>query len=439
MLELEVIPERSLGCDQWEFILGMHFSQAVAIIQSQVGIIKGVQVLYSDTNPLSADLVINLSCDGVRLIFDSVSQRLKMIEVYNMKLIVLKYSGIIFNSPEVVPSLEQIEHSFGATHPGVYDQDKQIFQLNFRGLSFSFPVESKFEPGYAHGLGSLQLQNGSSPTVSKTSIYAGINIVDCRTPAMPICCYNGHVYLEHAEIVRERNRTKGLKLHLFTEGSCRYTEGKKQCLAREVMLGESCQDVVTSLGAPSRMFYKSEDKMKIHSPNPHKRVTRKSDYFYNYFTLGLDILFDASSQKAKKFVLHTNYPGHYNFNMYYRCEFRIDLHNSEPSFRCDGNTRPQDDPPPPGGNQRGKKGKKAEQKFPEELRITAYTKWKEMFHLVKKSDRPVVLNRASSTNTTNPFGSTFCYPFQDMIFEIMPNEHIASVTIYTPETKHQEV
>lgn len=27
----------------------MHFSQAVAIIQSQVGVIKGVQVLYSET------------------------------------------------------------------------------------------------------------------------------------------------------------------------------------------------------------------------------------------------------------------------------------------------------------------------------------------------------------------------------------------------------
>ncbi len=90
MLELDVVPERSLGCEQWEFILGMycitnsyhqinnlrisyyqiytqfstttpslvklrlfligmHFSQAVAIIQSQVGIIKGVQVHYSDT------------------------------------------------------------------------------------------------------------------------------------------------------------------------------------------------------------------------------------------------------------------------------------------------------------------------------------------------------------------------------------------------------
>lgn len=27
----------------------MHFSQSVSIVQSQVGIIKGVQVLYSDT------------------------------------------------------------------------------------------------------------------------------------------------------------------------------------------------------------------------------------------------------------------------------------------------------------------------------------------------------------------------------------------------------
>jgi len=31
----------------------------------------------------------------------------------------------------------------------------------------------------------------------------------------------------------------------------------------------------------------------------------------------------------------------------------------------------------------------------------------------------VVLNRASSTNTTNPFGSTFCYGYQDIIFEVI--------------------
>lgn len=69
----------------------MHFSQSVSIVQSQVGFIKGVQVLYSDTNPLEVDLVINLPQDGIRLIFDPVLQRLKVIEIYNMKLVKLKY------------------------------------------------------------------------------------------------------------------------------------------------------------------------------------------------------------------------------------------------------------------------------------------------------------------------------------------------------------
>ncbi|KPJ20952.1 UPF0183 protein CG7083 [Papilio machaon] len=78
-----------------------------------------------------------------------------------------------FNSPEITPSIEQVEHCFGATHPGLYDSQRHLFALNFRGLSFYFPVDSKFEPGYAHGLGSLQFPNGGSPVVSRTTIYYG--------------------------------------------------------------------------------------------------------------------------------------------------------------------------------------------------------------------------------------------------------------------------
>ena len=116
--------------------------------------------------------------------------------------------------------------------------------------------------------------------------------------------------------------------------------------------GDSVQDVMAGIGAPSKVsreknsftaslavenvqvFYKSEDKMKIHSPNAHRRsAALRSDYFYNYFTMGMvryhisfgililstfmlqDILFDAKNNKVKKFILHTNFPGHYNFNM----------------------------------------------------------------------------------------------------------------------------
>lgn len=406
MLDLEVVPERSLGCDNWEFILGMHFSQAVAIIQSQVGIIKGVQVLYSDTTPLNVDIIINLPQDGIRLIFDPVQQRLKAIEVFNMKLVKLKYYGLPFNSPEVVPSIEEIEHSFGATHPGVYDASKQLFALHFRGLSFYFPVDSKLQPGYAHGLGSLHFPSGASPIVSKMALYCGGSVADSRPPSLPLSCYNQQLYLESASVLRNSAGTRGIRLQLYTEGSPRALEPRKQCLTREVIFGDSCQDVASNLGAPSRVFFKSEDKMKIHSPSAHRRVqSKRSDFFFNYFTLGIDVLFDARTQRAKKIILHTNYPGHYNFNMYHRCEFNLQLAPDKVT-----EDTPLDSP----------------------VNISAYSKWDTISSRLAPAERPVVLHRAGSTNTANVFGSTFCYGYQDIIFEVMPNNYIASVTLYHP-------
>uniref|UniRef100_A0A2A4IVK6 Uncharacterized protein n=1 Tax=Heliothis virescens TaxID=7102 RepID=A0A2A4IVK6_HELVI len=574
MLDLEIVPERSLGCDAWEFVLGMHFSQSVAIIQSQVGTIRGVQVLYSDQNPLSVDLVINMPQDGIRLIFDPVAQRLKVIEIYNMKLVKLRYSGMCFNSPEISPSIEQVEHCFGATHPGLYDSQRHLFALNFRGLSFYFPVDSKFEPGYAHGLGSLQFPNGGSPVVSRTTIYYGSQhqasstssgsvcgaplpelplscyrhqlhlrrcdvlrsatatqglrlhmftegIVFVRLPAtvgvglwavsfggmcfnspeispsieqvehcfgathpglydsqrhlfalnfrglsfyfpvdskfepgyahglgslqfpnggspvvsrttiyygsqhqasstssgsvcgaplpeLPLSCYRHQLHLRRCDVLRSATATQGLRLHMFTEGPCRGSEGGARSVCRVVRFGSSAQRVVAALGAAARVYYKADDKMRIHRPTARRRPPPASDYFFNYFTLGLDVLFDARTHQVKKFVLHTNYPGHYNFNMYHRCEFELTV---QPD-KCEANSLVES---------RGA------------VCITAYSKWEVVSRALRVAERPVVLNRASSTNTTNPFGSTFCYGYQDIIFEVMSNNYIASITLYQPE------
>lgn len=265
--------------------------------------------------------------NGIRLIFDPVTQRLKAIEIFNMKLVRLRYCGMHFNSPEVVPTIEQIETSFGSTHPAVYDAAKNIFALNFRGLTFHFNVDSKLQANFAsHGLGSLHFGPGCSPIVSRMSLYCGNNLAECKPPPLPMSCYNKMLYVESATVIRNNSTTKGIRLNLFTEGSVRSLEPRKQCFTRDVLFGDSCQDVSTNLGAPSCVFYKSEDKMKIHSPSAHKRVqNRRSDFFFNYFTLGLDVLFDARTQKAKKFILHTNFPGHYVFNIYNRCEFKLEL------------------------------------------------------------------------------------------------------------------
>uniref|UniRef100_A0A096NJA7 Phagophore assembly factor 1 n=1 Tax=Papio anubis TaxID=9555 RepID=A0A096NJA7_PAPAN len=370
MLDLEVVPERSLGNEQWEFTLGMPLAQAVAILQKHCRIIKNVQVLYSEQSPLSHDLILNLTQDGIKLLFDAFNQRLKVIEVYDLTKVKLKYCGVHFNSQAIAPTIEQIDQSFGATHPGVYNSAEQLFHLNFRGLSFSFQLDSwteapKYEPNFAHGLASLQIPHGA--TVKRMYIYSGNSLQDTCGPGL-------------------------------------LADAKMRVFERSVYFGDSCQDVLSMLGSPHKVFYKSEDKMKIHSPSPHKQVPSKcNDYFFNYFTLGVDILFDANTHKVKKFVLHTNYPGHYNFNIYHRCEFKIPLAIKKEN--ADGQTET----------------------------CTTYSKWDNIQELLGHPvEKPVVLHRSSSPNNTNPFGSTFCFGLQRMIFEVMQNNHIASVTLYGP-------
>lgn len=137
-------------------------------------------------------------------------------------------------------------------------------------------------------MGSLQFPNGTSPLVSRTAVYTGNQISECSPPEMPLSCFYNHLYLERADVLRERQYTKGLKLHLYTEGTSRGLESSRVSLIRTVKFGQACQTICSALGAPSKVFYKSEDKMKIHSPDANRRAAhRRSDYFFNYFTLGL--------------------------------------------------------------------------------------------------------------------------------------------------------
>ena len=53
--------------------------------------VQAVEISYCDRDPLSYDLTIKLTKDGIKLVFDSISQRLKVIEVYDLSLVRLKY------------------------------------------------------------------------------------------------------------------------------------------------------------------------------------------------------------------------------------------------------------------------------------------------------------------------------------------------------------
>uniref|UniRef100_A0A8C6M4C7 Phagosome assembly factor 1 n=1 Tax=Nothobranchius furzeri TaxID=105023 RepID=A0A8C6M4C7_NOTFU len=399
MLDLEVVPERSLGNEQWEFALGMPFSQAICILQKHCRIIKNVQVLYSEQTPLSHDLILNLTQDGIKLLFDATTQRLKVVEVYDLSKVKLKYcQRVAFTVTEAPPS--------APLHP-VYNAAEQLFHLNFRGLSFSFQLDSwneapKYELFPLTHFFFLFPQIPHGAMVKRMHIYTGNNLQETRAPAMPLACFLGNIYADCVDVLRDGTGPLGLKLRLLTAGSGLgvMADAKVRFLERSIFFGDSCQDVLGALGSPHKVFYKSEDKMKIHSPSPHKQVPSKcNDYFFNYFTLGVDILFDSTTHLVKKVVLHTNYPGHYNFNIYHRCDFRIPLLI-----------------------------KRGEMLSTVSLFVSQWDQVQEL--LGHPMEKPVVLHRSSSANNTNPFGSTFCFGLQRMIFEVMQNNHIASVTLY---------
>ena len=153
---------------------------------------------------------------------------------------------------------------------------------------FFCKLEFEFQPTYGgirQELGRLQFPPGESPRVSRMYIYTGNCLADCSAPPLPVPRYPS-VYHDGVQILRRNQQTRGLRIRLSTFPDLR-NSSESGISVRDVYFGDSAQDVISAVGAPARTFYKSEDKMKIHSPNAfRKAATHKSDYFYNYFTLG---------------------------------------------------------------------------------------------------------------------------------------------------------
>ena len=56
----------------------MPLSQALEILQLNIGAVQTALLTYSDQKPFEQDLSVDLNQDGVRLYFDPHSQRLKV-------------------------------------------------------------------------------------------------------------------------------------------------------------------------------------------------------------------------------------------------------------------------------------------------------------------------------------------------------------------------
>ncbi|CAH8617480.1 unnamed protein product [Heterobilharzia americana] len=314
MLDVEVVPELGIRHKLWEFVLGMPIQQMIDILRKQDHTIKNVDFWYNDKDPFSLNLVLVLPGDGMKFHFDPFLQRLRIIEVFDLSSITLRYWSQYFNSSSVLPTMQEVLRIFGSTKPLAPAESDGDYQLTYRGITF---ILRKFATGITGG-SREPVEPKSDLLVTRLFIYLGSNLTEAKVPVeLPSACYLQNVFLERLEVNRSTSATTDLTLHLVAQdlNVNPIREPQIHRFTRCLTFGDSVQDVLSALGSPSRVFYKTEDKMKIHLPQPHRLVQpRKSDYFFNYFSLGLDILFDAQTHEVMKFVLHTNQPGEYTFN-----------------------------------------------------------------------------------------------------------------------------
>ncbi|XP_010679842.2 PHAF1 protein At3g51130 [Beta vulgaris subsp. vulgaris] len=384
-IALDLRPGLGIG----PFTLGMPICEAFAQIEQQPNIYDVVHVKYLDEEPLKLDIVISFPDHGFHLRFDPWSQRLRLIEIYNVKRLQMRYATSLIGGPSTLATFVAVYQLFGPTYPGIFDKERSIYNLLYPGLSFAFPIPAQYTACCNDGQAELPLEfpDGTTPVTCRVCIYdssmgkkvgVGSLMDKAIVPPLP----TGSLYMEEVQV------KLGEELRFSIGG-------------QHIPFGASPQDVWTELGRPCGIHQKQVDQMVIHSASdPRPRTTLCGDYFYNYFTRGLDILFDGQTHKIKKFVLHANYPGHPDFNSYMKCNFIIHSSDFAGSFLDESSSKHC---------------------------ITASTKWDQVKEILGDCGRAAIQTQGS---TNNPFGSTFVYGYQNVAFEVMKNGYIGTVTLF---------
>eukprot|EP01116_Phalansterium_solitarium_P022448 TRINITY_DN741_c0_g1_i1.p1 TRINITY_DN741_c0_g1~~TRINITY_DN741_c0_g1_i1.p1 ORF type:complete len:400 (+),score=174.33 TRINITY_DN741_c0_g1_i1:154-1353(+) len=395
VLALDVVPGKKVG----PFTLGMPIGEAIGWIQQKNKLISHAELKYNEAEPLATDIIVELNEDGLMLRFEPFTQKLKAIEVYDVPKLVLSYAGTEFSGGSGLgartATLVSVNERFGPTHPGEFQPQRSLYYLHYPGLSFAFVIPRKYAALYSdrNAIPPMEFPDRQTPVANRIYVYAGTDML--KPAALPPA--PNPLYFEEVQVQLDGS------LHFMTRGTT-------------LDFTSTTQDVLSMLGPPTRVFFKQQDLMKIHvggtaspaqsqlhaPPQQHETVSAtvsgSGDYFYNYCALGLDVLFEPRTHRAVKFVLHSNFPAHAEFNTYVKCNFRLLVPRPTPDApdACDV--------------------------------INADLKWPAVQKLLAPvygaAGKPVVHSKAS------PFGATLFYGFPHLIFETMKNGHLASLTLF---------
>ncbi|KAL5976546.1 hypothetical protein ACLOJK_020879 [Asimina triloba] len=254
---LDLHPGRGIG----PFTLGMPICEAFAQVEQQPNIYDVVHVKYYDEEPMKLDIVISFPDHGFHLRFDPWSQRLRLIEVFDIKRLQMRYATSLIGGPSTLATFVAVYALFGPTFPGIYDKDRGVYTLFYPGLSFAFPIPTQYMDCCHDGEGisvaelPLEFPDGTTPVTCRVSVYdsssdnkVGVGSLMTKALAPPLPA--GSLYMEevHAKLGDEL---------WFTIGG------------QHIPFGASPQDVWTELGRPCGIHQKQhahDSALYLHVP-----------------------------------------------------------------------------------------------------------------------------------------------------------------------------
>ncbi|KAJ9059407.1 hypothetical protein DSO57_1002405 [Entomophthora muscae] len=435
-LSLEVRPGVAMG----PFYLGQTLNVVVANLNYNAMLVPTVDFSFDPKEPLSKDFAVQLRNNGLVLYFDPSLQVLKEVVVHDLSRVRISYRGVICSSVDEQLTSARVHQLLGPTYPGHFNSTRDQYIVDYPGLSFYFKVPAQSTEHQLVQESPLELPGIRAPVCHRICVYIHRPHLSPSERLSPV---NASMPTESAflssAVAGHLSRAKILPkvgIYLLAH-SC-----ERPILNVWVKLGiTTAQDCLADLGSPGKVFYKDDNKMDIHrvnitaksnlnaksSPTPspssspasrstyssskqsHHPVTPPTDYFYNYFDLGLDVLFDGFTHCAKKIILHNNFPNHFDFNAYRKCHFEFLPSQSENTPDGDSLTSW---PPSQSGISSDTPVSKIEEAWGPPI------------------GRPVVYDH-SHGQYHNPFHPTTLRGYDNnLILEVLDNGHLASVTVF---------
>jgi len=382
-LDLDIRPGSGIGM----FELGSSLWSVISTLRTLQHLYPQVEIKFDQENASTSPIILHLR-PYFDLLFSAYHQRLHTISLRKPRdshpPMVLRYKDSVICSGDQPLLKIQISRTFGPTYPGD--------ELRYPGVWFSFDDDAISEG--LKGASSHAISDNRSKEVKRIIVTqkdaqdGGCDPLDEVTPC-PV------MYGDISRAIVKVNN--GVVLHF-------YGPSGPSTLSLHIRLGETtAQDLNIDLGTPSRIYYKDDERMAIHSPSAHvEDESSSTDYFYNYFSHGIDFLISGQTHLVRKIILHSNVPGSPLFQQYKRCPWEIE-------------GKPEDD----------------EDDSPPKMRFT--DKFEAISHFLSPRDPPpsMVHDRTEyEDNITLQSATSRLYGYDGVILEVNEASQVVAVMLF---------